>query len=315
MGQGRMRLRAVEGCAGATLLLAATLGSAAAQTIRHEVNGRAHTYEFKQPVQDGVPPDRRRSPAKGAGKSRALMAELPRGTKNIPWDEPGRGGGLPGVHKNDRTSLPVRPRRAKRPLSAERSRAVSGVEGAEVPVGKRAGTETEIPKSRVEGADDPPLSGHQMDATGAAILMRGHTLAPRQEDALDEGRAKARADEAEARAKMIAEARDRALAQEQRRLEIERKRDRARPQEPLSAPDPSNPALPPLLQQEPASTGSIGAGRASHTAAMSGGDPNGAQTPAGGAPLPVDPTSAPSGSPTWKDGVCRLLFFGAVKGC
>lgn len=293
---------------GASFLLAAALGHAQAQTIRHEVDGRAHTYEFKQSTSDG-----RRTPTKAqaSGKGRAITAELPRGPKNLPWDEPGKISGLPGVQENERTSLPIR---SKRRGHGE-PRAASIIERVDVPVRKRAGTESGSLLSPLEGADAPPIRRLPRNVAEDPVQTQGQTLAPRQEGALDDGRTKARADEAEARAKMIAEARDRALAQEQKRLDLERRRDRARPSEPLSASLPSHQSTP-QPQQEPASTGSIATGRTGHAAAAIGGDQSGAQTQADRTALnPAATPPALPGTPTWKDGVCRLLFFGAVKGC
>src|SRR5215212_7721322 len=70
------------------------LGEAAAQTITHEVNRRPYTYDFKRS-----------------------------GAKNIPWDEPGKIYGVPGVDDRRGTSLPAAlTTTARKPVTAGQMR-------------------------------------------------------------------------------------------------------------------------------------------------------------------------------------------------
>jgi hypothetical protein len=96
-------------------------------------------------------------------------------------------------------------------------------------------------------------------------------------------------DEAEVRAKIIAEVAAKALSEEQRRLALEKSRDRrSRHLEPASPPAPS------MAEQHPASTGSTGAAKT-------------------GTELSLDPS--PQSNPNREGGICRTLFFGLLPGC
>ena len=138
----------------ATLLLSGLLGEALAQTIQHEVNGQPRTFDFKQgapaPSASGqsiaTPLPRRQRPS---------AAGLPRGPKNIPWDEPGKISGVPGVQENAATNLPGVRGKASR---AQRARTEARVE-------EGAGSAPQAVESRrPDGGADARIRQGQSDA-------------------------------------------------------------------------------------------------------------------------------------------------------
>jgi hypothetical protein len=177
--------------AAVVLTLFAFVSGSAAQTIRYEQGGRLETYDFK------------------SGQRR----DLPRGPTNIPWDEPGKITGVPGVLEKPSTSLQekrnvqrVRPR--KRDDASDRRLGADAKHQSRVRAG-RAEVRHRTLKARSKGQDH--VGGRDMGSP--------HQPAGKQHTA-------SAANEAEARAKIIAHFRANALAQEQRRLEAERSRDR-----------------------------------------------------------------------------------------
>src|SRR5688572_7537218 len=82
----------------------AMLGGTAAQSDGNE--GRP--YQEIRPVQATEAPaaDRKAETEQPVRRKQAVSTELPRGPKNIRWDEPGKLSGVPGVLENPATSLP-----------------------------------------------------------------------------------------------------------------------------------------------------------------------------------------------------------------
>ena len=292
----------------ATLLLSGLLGEASAQTIQHEVNGQPRTFDFRQgapatsaarqPIAAPLP--RRQQPA-GAG--------LPRGPKNIPWDEPGKISGVPGVQENAATNLP----------------AVRGTAAR----ARRARTEARVEEAA--GSMPQPVESHRPDGAAEARIRQGQPAAlttpeaaetlkataapvPRR-DSPDNAPTPAEAarlrEEAEAKARIIADARARALAEEQRRLDLERSKDRhaRRLDQPPAGEATGRPAAPP--QPDPAATGTIAASRPSGRAEPLGARPDEAPSSA----TALMSTETPPATSSWKDGLCRKVFFGIMPGC
>jgi hypothetical protein len=279
------------------------LAEALAQTIRHEVNGQTRTFDFKQGGSAGeqsiaTPLPRRQRPA---------GTELPRGPRNIPWDEPGKISGVPGVQENTATSLPGTRATASRPRRVRTEAKVAPVEeGA-------GGAPQRVEPLRPDGGADARIRYGQPDALKAPDALPTAEAfkpapAPRR-DGIDSAAASAEAarqrEEAEAKARIIADATARALAEEQRRLDLERSRDRhARRLESQSAGEATaRPAAP--AQPDPPATGTIAGSRSA-----------GRAEPALGA-RPEEPALAdtPAATSSWKDRLCRKLFFGVMPGC
>jgi hypothetical protein len=307
----RMRLcKMVASIGVATLLFSSgLLGEALAQTIQHEVNGQTRTFDFKQggsvtsasgqPIAAPLP--RRQRPS---------AAELPRGPKNIPWDEPGKISGVPGVQENSATSLPGVRGTASR---ARRARTEARVAPNEE--GSGSAPQPVEPRRPDGGGIGQGQPGALMPSEAAETVKPATAQAPRR-DGPDNAPTPAEAarlrEEAEAKARIIAEATARALAEEQRRLDLERSKDRhARRPDQQPAGDPMvRPAAP--AQPDPPSTGTIPAPRLS----ARGEPPLGvrpAEAPSGTTALMS--TEAPPATSSWKDGLCRKVFFGIMPGC
>ena len=225
------------------------LGEAAAQTITHEVNGRPYTYDFKRS-----------------------------GAKNIPWDEPGKIYGVPGVDDRRGTSLPAAlSRTARKPVAA-------GLARTRTPAGQ-SGDAAQHDKAEVRvRTPDLPFSGKQVETLPATDRAQGLqqpavTSPPFAKDTLS-------ADEAEIRAKIIADSAAKALAEEQRRLALEKSRDRRAPYS-----EARSSSVLPVTEQDPATTGTLASGTLGR----------------------AEPVLAPEtrASTDRKGGICRLLFFGA----
>jgi hypothetical protein len=229
-------------------MLASMPRDAAAQTITHEVNGRPYTYDFKRS-----------------------------GAKNLPWDEPGKIYGVPGVDDRRGTSLPAAlTTTARKPVAAGQTR-------VRIPVGQGSDA-AQHDKAEVRvSTRDLPLPGKR-ETLPATDRAQGHQPAVTSpslgKDALS-------ADEAEIRAKIIADSAAKALAEEQRRLAVEKSRDRRAPYSEAR----SSSALPVVTGPDPATTGTI----------------------ASATPDRDEPVLAPEprASTDRKGGICRLLFFGA----
>lgn len=297
---------------GAGALLFAMICDAAAQTIRHDVNGQTQTYDFKQQGSAKAPKGQATSSPR---QQRPLAAELPRGPKNIPWDEPGKISGVPGVLENSSTDLPNRRAAAKNPSPSRRARAETHIAPAEAEPPKQGPARIESsPRRRSEDGGEA-----QVRNSPPGVAKPAPSPAPRRETP-DEGTstpemAKARSDDAEARAKIIAEATARARAEEQRRLELERSKDRhARRVEPQATGEATvRPGETPS-QPDPASTGAIGMLRKPHhTDQPPASNPGDVQSTQPTAFVASD--EARSASSSWKDRVCKTLFFGALPGC
>ncbi|MDQ4135129.1 MAG: hypothetical protein M3158_02995, partial [Pseudomonadota bacterium] len=77
----------------------------------------------------------------------------------------------------------------------------------------------------------------------------------------------------------------------------------------------ANPAMASAAQADPASTGAIAASRrASDVIPVPGSLPSEALLSKTAAPAEPDASAARSRS-TWKNGVCKILFFGILPGC
>ena len=280
----RSYLSAAVASAGLTLIFSAK--DAAAQRITHEVGGKQHTYEFNQRNDQGARSERQPGRKKSQAPWKPQYAPpLARGPKNIPWDEPGRNAGVPGLDKNPRS------------LSA--SRAAS----REHPSGRGPVQADGRPESRDDSGiqasvERPPrgefVTGDAPTATAprGGALERDHigATAPNSHEAgrirEQAGVAKPQDANAEKHAEIIAEARSRASAEEQRRLERERSRDRhERPAEPRPRVDGTGPVA--LDPADPATTGAI-------------------------APRAAQPAPA---RPAWRSGICRAILFGMLPDC
>jgi hypothetical protein len=253
---------------------------AAAQSISYEQNGRLQTYEFK-PQQGEATTGGRLTAAKPNVRSNRPAA-LSRGSKNIPWDEPGKISGVPGVLENSATNLPARPARTSSRYTHK------GTARAAQQTGSIGSGEPD--KSARHESDTGPETSNWPHASQAAVEpheghVRAHGSAA---ESLQAESTKAPDAAAEARAEIIARFRAKALAEEQRRLDVEKNRDRhARPGEPSPA------AL----------------GNAEQRHAQADPDYTGAITSA------PRSSAARSGKSGLKDGVCRMFFFGLLPGC
>jgi hypothetical protein len=262
----------------AALTLFALAGGTSAQTIRYEEGGRQQTYDFTSGQQAST---REGANARKRERStRPTRGDLPRGPKNIPWDEPGKISGVPGVLENSATSLPEKSslRRARR----KENRGPKVLTGSE--------TEHKL-QARQEPPPQPPDASAKAPSHGpgqkdfgepggrpTALTSNAQTDTARAED-----------HNAETRAKLIEKPRASAWAEEQRRLEAEKSRDRHAPS---SVPRPTNESTKEAgratrIQPDPDHTGAV-------TAAQD--------------------TARPERS-GWMRGACRMLFFGALPGC
>jgi hypothetical protein len=280
-----LRIPAAE-LATATLMGFAAIGGAAAQSIRYEKDGRPQTYEFKPQPGEATPGDRTAATRQNARSNRPTPGGLPGGRKNIPWDEPGKFSGVPGVFENSATSLPARhgtkPARHTQKGAAQTRSAGAG--------------EQEQTRSRLGQADKEPDGNSRTHASppdaepngipAAGVRSHGHPGDGQQAET-----AKAADIAAETRAKVIEQFRARALAEEQRRLDIEKNRNRrARPGEASAAElGNGNPEQQRQVQADPDYTGTVTT-----------------------APSNAAARSEKSGL---KGGVCRMLFFGLLPGC
>jgi hypothetical protein len=222
--------RIVAALASTTVLWIGTLQAASAQRITYEADGRTRTYDFNQPTTD-----------KKAGRptARSRSAELPRGPKNLPWEEPGKLTGDSRVQESGTTLQLKRLRRA-----ARQSRKKGRIEEAQRSRSETQKTSTGLPTQDRRGASGPEVEAHtQVPASPQS--NRPTERAPEISDA-----------QSEIRARIISEAVARASAEEQRRLDLEKKRDpRLRRSEPQER---SNEMLPATTQADPATTGAIG---------------------------------------------------------
>jgi hypothetical protein len=304
-----MRLHTMAAAlAAATLPFAMGLGGAGAQSIRHEVNGQAYTYDFKQ-QRSAAGPDA--VVAQAPRKPRSRAAEPSRG-QGIPWDEPGKISGVPGVLENTATSLPVQ-RAGRASSDARRTRAARVAPDAQNPADAKE-KEGQTPDAPSPHRAEPGADAHVRPSQTAEPVRPAPAQAPRQGPLQDAAAAadvaKARSDEAEARARIIAEAKARALAEEQRRIEIERSKDRhVRRAEP---PAPAAASAGPESPADPASTGAITASRkpAPDAAGAKASDAPVSRT----ADLSQSAETTPEQPSSWKSSVCRTLFFGML-GC
>jgi len=211
-----------------------------AQTIRYEQNGRQETYDLK------------------SGKH----SQLSRERTKIPWDEPGKISGVPGVLENRATDLPEK-RKARATLT-HRGRTPSP-------------TTSVATKQRPQIAKPASRKPKHSTPEGAEEAVVAVSPTPPEPPTLNAEYGR------EAQAKMIAQFKARALAEEQRRFEVERNTDRhARVQLAPERQADRSPAI---------------------------------QTTAGpdyGIPSVTD---AHPTRPRWKQSICRLLFFGGLRGC
>ncbi len=264
----------------ATLTWLALVGAAAAQTIRYEEGGRARTYEFK-PGQQGAAQEAANPRKRQRASTKPASGDLPRGPRNIPWDEPGTISGVPGVLENSATSLPEkRAPRVARPKhnGGSSSKVVTGAAEMEPKPRGRREPPPQLPDASAKALVHSP--GQKDIEQGAAPTRNGQAETARTED-----------HNAEARAQLIEKLRASAWAEEQRRLEAERSRDRRALS---SGPRPSveantETARPIGVQPDPDHTGTL-------TALSQGG-------------------AVAAEQPGWMRRMCRMVFFGALPGC
>jgi hypothetical protein len=258
-----LSLRSLKVVLGAlAMLLGPMLGNAAAQTITHDVNGRPYTYDFKR---------------QGQGQSALAQRSS---SKNIPWDEPGKISGVPGVDDRRGTNLPpALTTAARKPAATDQLRTPTATRERQ---DRHSGgaAQSEKVEVRAKTSDDAFWPKH-LETNPAVQRAQGFhqpvVRSPAAKDTLS-----TQNDGADIRAKVIAESAAKALAEEQRRLALEKSRDRQTPYlEARSSPVLSE------AEQGPATTGTIAAG----------------------VPGPAEPALAPASRAS--TGICRLLFFGA----
>lgn len=281
---------AVTTLGGATLAVLAMLGGAAAQSDGSD--GRPYMGRPQpQPLAEAPAVEQRTAAEQPAPRSRRARTELSRGAKNIPWDEPGKLSGVPGVMENSATDLPSA--HSDRPArKAEKRRVRTAAEPpprVEHPAPARARPERSAQRpdlpadalgytaTRQEDSSEPrkvPVEVIRVPAQPPqAAGARAETPQPASDAAA-----------AEARARLIEQFRAKALAEEQHRLQAEQSRDRhARRADPVQTAQPR-------AKGDPEVTGAVTT--ASETSSV-----------------PEQKTSG------LKQGVCRMLLFNLVPGC
>jgi hypothetical protein len=226
--------------------------------------------------------------------------------KNIPWDEPGKRAGVPGIDEHSGAKAPPRGgRRADRGRRAPEAPVTGTAEQA-----PNAQTRAEQPRPSRDAGARAEADGEQRSRTAEEDRAERRRL-EEEARAKAEGEARARAEaEAEARARMIAQMRAKALAEEQRRLETEKSRDRFAPRpepQPGGEPRSASSALAPAAEAAQA--------RASDPVHGGSAEPKPAHEPPastgsiGAAQQPTPPEADPSGA-SWTQRVCKLFFFG-----
>jgi hypothetical protein len=240
--------------AAVVLTLFAFVSGSAAQTIRYEQGGRLETYDFKS----------------------GQRSDLPRGPTNIPWDEPGKVTGVPGVLEKPATSL-----RGKRNVQRVRPRKKD--DASDRRSGDEAKHQSRVRAGRAEVRDRTlKARSNGQGHVGGRDMGSPHQPPSKQQTA-------SAANEAEARAKIIEQFRANALAQEQRRLEAERSGDRH-----LGG-------MPPIIEVQSEQAGAIEI------------RPDPGQT--SGVFTGQSDSTPRSNRPSWKRSVCRMLLFGVLPGC
>jgi hypothetical protein len=266
----------------AAVAVLGTLGAAAAQSDGND--GRPYR-EFKaQAATEAPAADQAAASEPSAARSRPVRTELPRGAKNIPWDEPGKLSGVPGVLENSETDLPATHARAARKAERRRARAAETAATVEDVAAPRAQPERSVRRH------DPPAHALSYAPTQQddneprkvpvqiiRVSPEAHPQAARA-DAQDATDAAA----AQARAKLIEQFRAKALAEEKRRLEAEQSRDRFARR--------ADAAAPPRSKSDPDITGAV-------------------TTAPEAEPAPQQKTSG------LMQGMCRMLFFNILPGC
>jgi hypothetical protein len=269
------------------------LGGAAAQSDGSD--GRP-ARQFRAPPASEAPAVEQGASAEGSApaeqpipRRKAARTELPRGPKNIPWDEPGKRSGVPGVNENSATDLPAdrtarAPRKAeKRPVRA----AVVSVPKADEPAPARPHAEMPARKPDIPGTALGYAASETQHDDPRKVPVQVIRVAPQPQPASQSARAETAQPApdplaTEARAKLIEQFRAKALADEQRRLQAEQSKDRHARR--------TDQAAQPRSKGDPEVTGAV--------------------------------TAAPDASPAaeqttsgLKQGVCRLLLFNLVPGC
>lgn len=258
------------------MLFLAALGDAAAQTVGYDIMRQGHASVSSE----GRRPQAR---TEGSSRHRTSRAELPRGSKNIFRDEPGKIIGVPGVDDNPATDLPATRFTHTKKHSNRRARAHS----TRLPVAENRELTSPQRGAPLTGEDASETVGQRStgpETTRTPDPSVGSQKSPRGIERYPS----AQADDAEVRAKIIADLAAKALAEEQQRLALERSRDRR------SQLKRSSPSAPPFPEHDPATTAASIAGENAREA-----------------PLNSPPRSRSDGVA----GVCRLLFFGVLPGC
>ena len=281
----------------AAFAVLAMLGGAAAQSDGGD--GRPSRQiktapATEAPAVEGASAERSAAPAHSsaaeqpAPRSKAARTELPRGPKNIPWDEPGKRSGVPGVMENSATDLPAT-RAAHAPGKTEKR----PVRAVAVPVPKaeeaapararaeRSGQKHDIPAKALGYA----ATEQQEEPRKVPVeVIRVAPQPPSQSARTETPQSTSDPVAAETRAKLIEQFRAKALAEEQRRMQAEQSRDRHARRADQTAQ--------PRSKGDPEITGAV-------TAA-----------PDADAELAAQPKTS-----GLKQGVCRLLLFNLVPGC
>jgi hypothetical protein len=267
---------------GATLAVLAMLGGAVAQSDGSD--GRPYRGNPQpQPVAEASSVEQNAATEQPAARRRPARTELPRGLRNIPWDEPGKVSGVPGVMENSATDLPttggartVRKTESRRPRAAERT-----APKVEEPAAARVRPERVVRRPDIgTKALSYTATGDEETSVPRKVPVQVIRVSPEPPAHSARAEAAVAAPDAEARAKLIEQFRAKALAEERRRLEAEQSRDRhARAQ-----------AAQPRSKSDPEVTGAV-------TAA------------------PETAASEQQKTSGLKQGVCRMLFFGILPGC
>ena len=298
-----MRWHIAAAVLGAVLPFIAVVEDAAAQRITHERDGRNYTYDFSQQSQStaSLEGQHGRRKTRVPWKPPQYARPLARGPKNIPWDEPGRNEGVPGLGGSSR-SLSLSSAAPQRHPSGRGSVRADGA-----PVRSEEPGDRDVKPSAESGPRSQEPAGEARSYRGMETVGRDHidgsatsgVRASRADELPDASKAQGAAPEE--RAKTIAEAKLRALAEEQRRLEREKSRDRhARQSGPRSSSHNAKASSRDLT--DPDTTGAIAGSPMSA-------DTDGSKTATTTLAQPV-----PAGR-VWKHGVCRAILFGMMPGC
>jgi hypothetical protein len=263
---------------GALLPLLVCATGAAAQTIHYEQDGQHRTFQFKQ----------------NSAPETTRQGELPRGPKNIPWDEPGKMSGIQGLPENPAMSVSekvstrrvnLKKKRAALEAAARPVKSGKNTAARATPARERSGSEKAIP---AETKQQPKRRAQRLEPTEKPLQLRhSDPAASLRTQPTTQFQPTGALDEPQNRAKIIEQWRASSAAEEQRRLENETRRGHLAQSSGL----PSSRDV----QEEQVRTTQIGPEPAS-------------SGPDGG-------RAAQTKKPEWRRSICRILFFGALRGC